>query len=241
MTPLVLVVNGDSNTWGSELVDRERSTWGAVIGERLGVPVVNLAVPGGSNPRLVRTTVEFLPEVCNHRGIPADRVVFVGMWTLPNRREHWGSKPHGWTLSGEHFGDGHWQHIGPWGVRHGRDPAVAWYRDLHQAWTDVEEFLCSTILLEHWLAKFGCQFTLVTAYDIVTTENLEASPAHIAQMDDDHYLGGAQGLATDSFDRLVRHLDDRGPNGHKLATSHRHYAEQHLLPHIKRHLLSEAS
>ena len=232
--PHLLVVNGDSNTWGSEHDDRERTTWAAVAGVELGIPVVNLAIPGGSNARLVRTTVEFLPAVAARRGVPPERMLFVGMWTFPNRREHWGNGPHRWALSGEQFDDGHWRGVGPWGIEAGYRPAIAWYRDLHQDHASLEEFFCSTVLLEQWLAAHGFRFTLTAAYDFISASDLETYAAYVAQMDDHHYLGGVAGLGPCAFRTLVDHLGDRGPNGHKLAPSHRYYAEQHLVPHLRR-------
>lgn len=55
----MILTNGCSFTEGYDLPDRE-STWPFRLGKIINKPVVNLALGGGSNERIFRTTKEFL-------------------------------------------------------------------------------------------------------------------------------------------------------------------------------------
>lgn len=95
--PAVLYANGCSMTFGDELVQRrlentpphrqyrEKHAWPGQLAERLGMPhVVNDAMPGGSNDRIYRATMEMIDSLSHsERGT---RFVVIG-WSNPNRRE----------------------------------------------------------------------------------------------------------------------------------------------------------
>lgn len=229
--PRLMVVNGDSNTFGSEMATPGRTAWPAVVAEHLDVALVNLAADGGSNRRVLRTTVELLPAICDRRGVLPHEVLFVAMWTFPNRREQWGAEPQPFVVEGE--APGKWRTIGPWHLPTGDPAALAWFRELDHADAAVHELLTMTVLLEHWLAAFGCLFGLTVAFDIVTDGHLTQHASLVAQMSDEHYVAGINGLVDAPFRCLVHHIGDLGPRGHALERSHRHYAEEHLLPWIR--------
>jgi hypothetical protein len=119
---VILIVNGDSNTYGEELVPdeyksklslqyagtpgciltpcetnserklfdeyRSKHCWGYKLGELIGAnQVINLGWPGGSNDRIVRTTLEYIDS--NHQNIKnnPDNYIFIIGWTAPDRTE----------------------------------------------------------------------------------------------------------------------------------------------------------
>jgi len=88
--PKLLYVNGDSMTFGDELgppgdpICNTRA-WPRYLGEMLQIPVVNDAKPGGSNDRIVRTTINFIANyLTDHR---ADGLRVVIGWSMAIRRE----------------------------------------------------------------------------------------------------------------------------------------------------------
>ncbi len=83
----LVVTNGCSFTHGTSLAEPERTCWPRVLADALDAPLVNLAAGGGSNHRLVRTTVEQLPQVVDRAGCTPQETLFVAMWTELARSE----------------------------------------------------------------------------------------------------------------------------------------------------------
>ena len=75
---MILLTNGDSFTYGTELTDNNLA-WPYVLADIIGYDCVNLAQPGASNDYIVRSTVEYLntttPDLC------------IIAWTTPDRIE----------------------------------------------------------------------------------------------------------------------------------------------------------
>src|SRR4051812_22292433 len=113
-SPRLVVVNGCSLTYGLRLADPQASCWGRHVADGLGADCVNLAAGAGSNARLVRTSVNALPDLVAS-GVPARDILFIAMWTDLSRTEvrapdaDRGHRPDG--------DDMHWKRIGPWGIR----------------------------------------------------------------------------------------------------------------------------
>jgi hypothetical protein len=84
----LLVANGCSLTLGTELADPEHESWPAVLAGNLGLPVVNLACCGGSNRRIVRTTVANLERVCHEAGVGVEDALVICQWTGIDRTEY---------------------------------------------------------------------------------------------------------------------------------------------------------
>lgn len=95
---MLLLANGDSNTYGYGLSEQETNphqwprndadkiyaltnSWPAKLAEKLQCDHANLARPGSSNDRIVRTTMQYLAK----HGTK-DTVLIIG-WTEPSRRE----------------------------------------------------------------------------------------------------------------------------------------------------------
>jgi hypothetical protein len=77
---MILYVNGDSNSTGAETADVTQS-WPKLLAKKLNLHLVNEAKGGGSNPRILRSTDNFIAH-SNHRDI----FVIIG-WTSWEREE----------------------------------------------------------------------------------------------------------------------------------------------------------
>lgn len=95
---MLLLANGDSNTYGYGLSDQQtdptqwptnqedqlyalQHSWPAQLAKEIDHGYVNLARPGGSNDRIVRTTLQYLTKHGHD-----NTIVIIG-WTDPTRRE----------------------------------------------------------------------------------------------------------------------------------------------------------
>jgi hypothetical protein len=83
----VLYTNGDSYTFGDELLKPRINAWPYELGHKLKCDkVVNHGASGGSNQRIFRTTIEWLLKYINDGGSTEDLIVVIG-WTNPDRVE----------------------------------------------------------------------------------------------------------------------------------------------------------
>jgi hypothetical protein len=78
---MILYVNGDSNSAGSEISDQSQS-WPNLLASKLNCILINQAVRGGSNPGILRTTYEFINSCSNIK----DHFLVIG-WTSWEREE----------------------------------------------------------------------------------------------------------------------------------------------------------
>lgn len=86
-----LWVNGDSHTYGSYGAtpqDKVGNPFAKQIADQFNLEYKNIALPGGSNQRIVRTTIEELPFLK-----PREDFILIG-WTSWERTEWWMNK--GW-------------------------------------------------------------------------------------------------------------------------------------------------
>lgn len=75
---MILYVNGDSNGAGAELSDQSYS-WASLLSKRLELQLLNQSKSGGSNPRILRTTQDYITN-------SQDAFVVIG-WTGWEREE----------------------------------------------------------------------------------------------------------------------------------------------------------
>ena len=54
-----LVVNGCSYTYGHGIEDPIKNGWASIVAKRLGVPLINLAIPGQGNTAIYRRTMQY--------------------------------------------------------------------------------------------------------------------------------------------------------------------------------------
>jgi len=80
-----LVVNGCSWTYCQGLDDPKTQGWPALVAKDLGVPVVNIALPGSGNDAIHRRTYEYV-----YQNLPTgSKPLFLIFWSQYWRREAW--------------------------------------------------------------------------------------------------------------------------------------------------------
>ena len=76
-----LWVNGDSHTAGSYSPVNVENTFAQQLAEQFDLAYTNIALPGGSNQRIIRTTIESLPNLD-----PSETFILIG-WSSWERTE----------------------------------------------------------------------------------------------------------------------------------------------------------
>ncbi|CAB4128887.1 SGNH_hydrolase domain containing protein [uncultured Caudovirales phage] len=132
----MILVNGDSFTYGEELADRTKS-WPNYINSN----VVNLAAPGFSNDAIIRTTVNAV-EAC----LLSVEYVIVA-WTTPNRIE----------VNG--------QHLTPHSHRKYGSICDHVFLDWNEEWAQ-KKFNTQVLLLDSYLRDRGISYLFVKTFDV---------------------------------------------------------------------------
>ena len=78
-----LVVNGCSYTYGHGIEDPINDSWASIVAKRLGVPLVNLALPGQGNTAIYRRTMQYFYKDLFHDNNP----FYIHAYTQSSRRE----------------------------------------------------------------------------------------------------------------------------------------------------------
>ena len=81
MNKIHLFTNGDSNTYGSELLTN--NSWPVMLSKKLNCTVDNYAFPGSSNDKIVRETTDYVVNNLNN----ADNLIVVLGFTEMSRIE----------------------------------------------------------------------------------------------------------------------------------------------------------
>ena len=76
-----LVVNGCSFAYGQGLAEPTEQSWPALLAKKLGVPLVNLALPGYGNEAIHRRTINYVYNSLNNNPF------FIHAYTHSSRRE----------------------------------------------------------------------------------------------------------------------------------------------------------
>lgn len=95
-----LVVNGCSWTYCQGLDDPKSQGWPTLVGNALGLPVVNLASPGSGNDGIHRRTYEYFFEDLQHGSKP----LYIIAWSQIWRREAWCRKYYNNRMSNDYHG-----------------------------------------------------------------------------------------------------------------------------------------
>lgn len=147
-----LWVNGDSHTAGSYSPNTVSDPFAKQIAQRLDLEYVNLALPGGSNQRIIRTTVDALSELD-----PAETVLLIG-WSSWERTEwYWNNAWHaicgdpGYELP--EFAHARWQQH----AEHYRNQFTDKISD-HDMWTKSKEQEHAIWVFHRLLHNLGYKF-----------------------------------------------------------------------------------
>jgi hypothetical protein len=158
-----LLANGDSHTIGicTKPNDIESKTveqpFAKQIAKRFGLHYTNLAWPGGSNNRIIRTTVEALLDLD-----PAQTVILIG-WSNWNRTEwYWDNQWHdicgdpGYNIPD--FAKVRWQQTESHVQNQWTDPVAE-----HDQWTKSKENEHAIWVFHHLLNNLGYKFLFFLA------------------------------------------------------------------------------
>jgi hypothetical protein len=227
----LLVVNGCSYARGAELAAPERDAWPALLARELGLDVVNLACDGGSNRRVVRTTVEHLDAIRAARGVRLDEILFFGLWTAVSRNERYDGR----TEDGPARPDLgvrpdlpeelHWQRVADWKAAEGDKPSKMYFRHLFNMTGATIDFFVDWLLLEQFLAARGVTGRYAFAWEALPEPIPAAAMGVMRAIPADQVYGHLPPRAGDTFRDMVA---DRVPFGkwdHPLAEGHRIYAD----------------
>jgi hypothetical protein len=224
----MIITNGCSFTWVDELSDRA-DAWPFVLGRRLGVDVVNLAVCGGSNRRAVRTTVEAVPRLVRSHGFAPHEVLVLIMWASLERYEFFDEEPDPIGRSEWLPGDENWRRVLPWASRRKDRLAHTYYSRIHDDHGARVTFLVDWVLVQEFLAHQGYRHGFLAARPL--TEDPSALPAHLtAMLDKPKILGGLAGLNSHAMLTLTDGRYPYGPRRHPLAGAHERFAVESVLP-----------
>lgn len=80
-----LVIIGCSCSYGDELPDPKTQSWAALLGKKLGVPVVNLSTKGGGNDRIHRRLAEYHYKDSTYDNFP----LYIIAYSHSSRREEY--------------------------------------------------------------------------------------------------------------------------------------------------------
>jgi len=78
-----IYINGCSWSAGHDLDDMENDSWPGQLAELTGLEVINEAMCGGSNHRILRKTMKFLSE----NKSDWDKILVIPAWSCPSRTE----------------------------------------------------------------------------------------------------------------------------------------------------------
>jgi Family of unknown function (DUF6071) len=223
MAVRLLVTNGCSYTRGAELADPARQAWPAVLAGRLGVPLVNLACDGGSNRRIVRTTVANLHRVCAEHGVGAADALVVCMWTGLARGEHHhrgrdrGNRP---DLPDEE----HWHRLGRWRIDEGDAASEAYFRYLWDSDGATVDMMTDWLLVDAYARSLGAQARYAFAWNVLPAKPSAAVRRLAAGIDPACVYGGKVASAGLSFYDSVAGRFATGSLYHPLAPAHAYFA-----------------
>lgn len=213
----MLYVNGDSFTYGTGVDSKD--TWPSLLAEKLDLNLVNDAVPGGSNARVIRTTLAFLA-----RHQPSLVVI---AWSSFLRTE-WPS--HG--LEPQHLHEMDFGHspiiqVQPNYTKYRNNdlPAITqYYQNINTNWA-IDNYINQVLLLQSYLKYSKIQYVFMNALDNYDADVYRSS--NKVKLVTEEFLG----WPNQCFNQWFR-KDQRLPDGHLNTDGHRVLAEK-LYNHVK--------
>jgi len=220
----LLIANGCSYTRGAELDRPEREAWPALLAARLGVPVVNLASDGGSNRRIVRTTLVNLERLCREHGVSVAETLTVCMWTGLARGEYHARRRRDRGNRPDLPYETNWHRLGRWRIAEDHKPSAAYFGHLWNEEGAVVDLLVDWLLLDSHLRSLGGISRYCFAWDVLPARlPLQARPL-IDRLDATAVYGGSIVSARSSFYDTVAGTFATGSLYHPLVAGHDHFA-----------------
>jgi hypothetical protein len=220
----LLVANGCSCTRGQELRDPGSSAWPAVLASGLGIPVANLACDGGSNRRIVRTTVGNLDRVCREFGVPVEETLVLCMWTCLFRSEY--HLRHGSDRVGRpdlpHEAD--WKRLGPWNFEKDVSASNTHFRSMLSEQGGAINLMTDWVLLDSYLRSRGAVPRYTFSWDILPSKMPAEAVELCRQLDPSSVYGNEFDGKTNSINQLTWKKFEFGPGKHPLEAGHAYFA-----------------
>lgn len=221
----LLVANGCSYTRGAELERPERQAWPAVLADRIGVPVVNLASDGGSNRRIIRTTVTNLGRVCAEHGVGPQESLVVCMWTGTARSEHrCPQSPDRGNRPDRPF-ETDWHRLGRWRIAERDKASKAYFRHLWDDGGSTIDLLLDWLLLDSYLRRVGATARFCFAWDVLPDVLPPEAVGLAAGIDATRLYGGELRSDRSSFYGSIVGRYPTGKIYHPLAGAHTAFAD----------------
>ncbi|NUW34542.1 hypothetical protein HTZ77_24330 [Nonomuraea sp. SMC257] len=220
-----LIANGCSYTRGAELDDPGREAWPAVLAGQLGIPFVNLACDGGSNRRIVRTTVGNLHRLCAENGVsPAETLVFC-MWTGLTRGECRGRRPDPGNRPDLPY-ETDWHRLGRWRIAEGDTVSQAYFSRLWDQRGAAVDFFTDWILLDSFLRDSGALARYAFAWDVLPRKLGRQAVDVAGGLAQATVYGGDPTDAEQSFYNAIQRNFSVGKLYHPLAAAHVYFAQE---------------
>lgn len=222
----LVVANGCSYTRGAELGSPDKESWPVVLGRLLDVPVVNLASDGGSNRRIVRTTVANIERVSEEFGVPLSATAVVCMWTGMARNECYGGRRRDRGNRPDLPYETRWHRLGRWRIEEGDNRSEAYFRHLWNEQGAVIDLLTDWIMLDAFLDSRGVAARYAFSWDVLPSRIDEEGRDLISRIRPSSVFGNKIQSKGSSFYDLIRGVHDTGNLYHPLAPAHEYFARQ---------------
>lgn len=207
-------------TYGAEIDESIRAdvNWPSRLGHHLGCEVVNEAIGGSSNDRIVRTTMQFIAQYLIDCRDPNDLFVTIG-WSNPARREFCWADP----VKQRDEGDFYFQVLPTWRPKSLEKIHDFYYGHHHHEREAETRYLIDIHTLQNTLKLYGIRYLFCKGLpsapfhsDVLKhreTTNLEAL------LDTSRFYGFSM---NHSFYNKAKHewAVPMGPGGHPLEEGH---------------------
>lgn len=212
----MLYTNGDSFTFGTGI--QSNKAWPALLAKNLGYELVNDALPGGSNYRIVRTTIDFLSR---HK----PNLVIIA-WSSYLRTEWPSHSLIPQQASNLEYNDRPIIQVQPNYLKYQKgdiDSVDKFYRNISQEWL-MDNYLNQVLLLQSFLKCSKIQHVFVNALDNFDQDFYRRPKSKLVTGE---FLGWPNQCFNQWFD-----ASQRLPDGHLNEQGHLRLAEM-LLDHVK--------
>ena len=148
MNKIQLFTNGDSNTFGSELLTN--NSWPVMLSKKLNCTVDNYAFPGSSNDKIIRETTDYVVNNLNN----ADNLIVVLGFTEMSRIELFSDELNSWIQIAH-------AHINSEDkIKYSK----LYYKTLHSFVYDSVMFWQKTLLLQSFLEYYKVKYLFFSCF-----------------------------------------------------------------------------
>ena len=146
MDKIHLFTNGDSNTFGSELLTN--NSWPVMLSKKLNCTVDNYAIPGSSNDKIIRETIDYVVNNLNN----ADNLIVVLGFTEMSRIELFSDESNSWIQIANNDGGDKIKY------------SKLYYKTLHSFVYDSVMFWQKTLLLQSFLEHYKVKYLFFSCF-----------------------------------------------------------------------------